>query len=165
MKNHLFFICPTDHLEAILESHDEENYYFSSLANSIDFDDDLIGQINELIETKSIRKITFILSEDNKIINKALNSQKLSNIKALDSFFDKINQQKKNFHVLFQKNNIKTPILSYHLNSKTKELKDKLIHFWFSDLIEINAKIYHRKENKFKVTNPEVFYQENFILN
>lgn len=56
MQKHLYFICPTDHLETVINNtFKQENYYCNSLGNSIKFDSEMVGQINVLIETKNIR--------------------------------------------------------------------------------------------------------------
>ncbi len=71
MQKHLYFICPTDYLETVIEaSFLEENYFLTSLGNSLRLDSETLGEINGFIESKNINEITFVLSEDNRFFNK-----------------------------------------------------------------------------------------------
>jgi hypothetical protein len=74
MNKHLYFICPTDHLETVIQKiSQEKNYYLTSLGNSIDLDFETMGQINSLIESKKITQISFILSNNNHFFNEPKN--------------------------------------------------------------------------------------------
>ena len=69
MSRHLYFVCPTDNLEKLIEEkYPQENYYLTSLGNSIKFSNDFIVEINGLIEAKGIEKVTFVLSKNNHFI-------------------------------------------------------------------------------------------------
>ena len=46
MLKHLYFICPTDFLEGVIENVFKQiNYYYTSLGNSITFDKDSVKQL------------------------------------------------------------------------------------------------------------------------
>mgnify|MGYP004137638051 CR=1 FL=1 len=69
MRKHLYFVCPTDHLETVINDHCyQENYYLTSLGNSVSFNSEFIGEINSLIEANRITEITFILSDNTSAI-------------------------------------------------------------------------------------------------
>ncbi len=81
MRKHLYFICPTDRLEAVINARfKQENYYWTSLGNSVSFDNERVGEINALMETKSITGITFVLSDDNCMFLDALKDREFSSI-------------------------------------------------------------------------------------
>lgn len=166
MISHLFFICPTDNLIPRIEKDfSEENYFYTSLANRVSFDVGVIEKIKGLIETKNIREITFVLSEDNKIIKDVLSNCNYANSRGLGGFYSKMIRKQKSFDVLFQKKNLIRPIVSHYLNTKVEELEEELDDCWFSSLLNVNAKIYDREENKFINISSEIFYKENFALN
>jgi len=76
MNRRLYMICPTDHLESVINDRfNGPMFFYTSLGNTVAFTEKALGQIAELIEEKSIKEITFILSEDNNILQDALNSQ------------------------------------------------------------------------------------------
>ena len=86
MQKNLYFLCPSENLEAVIEkSFPQENYFLSSLGNSISFSDDFILDINSLIESKGIGKITFILSNNNRFILDAMKNQEFNILKNLKS--------------------------------------------------------------------------------
>lgn len=166
LNNHLYFICPTDNLEVIInKTFKENNYYFTSLANTIMFDVDEVGHISSLIETEQISKITFVLSDDNQIIKEVLHNKDYSNTEWMKKFHLYINSQKKRFNLLTNKQHSTTPILSYYLNSSVKKLKHELSAFWFSNQVTVDATIYDRKKNRFNKTSLDRFYKDHFHLN
>ena len=85
MFNKLYFICPTDNIESIINSKlNDNNFYITSLANSITFNYDFIKELLSIIESKKISEITFVLSDDNKLINDALENKQFKNIRSLN---------------------------------------------------------------------------------
>ena len=95
MFNKLYFICPTDNIESIINSKlNDNNFYITSLANSITFNYDFIKELHSIIESKKISEITFVLSDDNKLINDALENKKFKNIRSLNHLNLKISSQK-----------------------------------------------------------------------
>ncbi|MBQ4821850.1 hypothetical protein [Aquimarina sp. MMG016] len=165
MQKRLYFICPTDHLESVInKAFKQENYYCTSLGNSIRFTSEMVGQINALITTKEIKEITFVLSSNNHIITDALKNHDFMNIRGLANFYNEIHKQKLHSEVLWQTNHRQFLILSYYLNMKIKEL-----HFELSNLscipVKINGKIYSREENVFKNIYSDLICIEKHYVN
>lgn len=156
MPKRLFFICPTDCLEPVINRvFKDENYFCTSLGNSIAFDKDVIEKLEELIFSKDIREISFVLSSDNRIVLDALGNQDFSEVKGLNNFYNQIKRVGKYSEV---------PTLSYHLNRKIKELKLGLDGLFFDQLI-ISGKIYNRQENIFNDIYSDLISVEYFSLN
>ena len=165
MQKHLFFICPTDALEGLINrAYKEENYFLSSLANSINFSAAVSETINALIETKCITEISFVLSTNNALFLDALSPQNFNSIKVLHPLYKAVNAQKKIAHKYWKKEHIQIPIMSYYLNSKIEELQSK-IDRWIVDSIKINCKIYHQTTEKFSTICPNLFYGKTLNLN
>lgn len=149
MNKLLYFTCPTDRLELVINSKfKQENYYFTSLGNSTLFDDDLLKQLKKIILSKEINKISFVLSNDNQILADALGSQNYSTISGLNSFYCQIKIYKENAKALWQERYKQLLVLSYHLNNKINELKSGLNNMFTNELL-INGKIYNRQKNVF----------------
>ena len=165
MQKHLFFVCPTDHLETVIDKHfDEENYYLTSLGNSVDFDSEIIEEINTLIEAKSITEISFVLSDTNKIIMDALEREEFKGVTGLESFYESISEPKKRTEVLRHVFQTELPLINQYLQMKVRGLKHGL-NFWFSDKVSVNAKVYRRQTNVFKEANTNLIELECFCLN
>ena len=165
MERHLFFICPTDHLETVIAKHfRQENYYITSLGNSVDFNPQLIEEINELIEAKSISEISFILSDNNKIIMDVLKSEDLKSIRGLESFYHRISEHKRRTEVLRSLFYSERPLITQYLTLKVQALKPQL-NSWFADKVKVNATIYKRQTNVFKEANADLIYLDHFCLN
>lgn len=165
MQKHLYFICPTDHIERIInKTFQQENYFYTSLGNSIRFDADMAAQINGLIESKNITEVTFVLSSSNQVVMDVLSQQNFSSIEGLDSFYHEITQQKERSKMLWQRSDLPIPILSHYLNQKIKELQPK-ISSWIVDNVHINSKIYIRKSNVFKDVYADFFCEKYVNLN
>ena len=166
MDKHLFFICPTDYLEVIInDTFDKESYFCTALGNSVAFNPKTIEYIIGLLESEKIRAITFILSDDNEIINNALYHKDLPKINRLVNLYDTIKYQKNRISLLTRKKDILPLFVSFHLNFKITELKKRLKETWFSDEIEINAKVYNRRTQKFFHLESNNFKRECFYLN
>jgi hypothetical protein len=117
MKKHLFFICPTDYLEFIInQSFKDKNYYFTSLGNSVKFHSETMYEIKHLIRKYDIREISFILSNNNPIVFDALENQNFSRISRLDDFYCEIIKHKVSSEGSWQLYNGQYLILSYYLN-------------------------------------------------
>ena len=161
----LYFICPTDSLEPIInDTFTSGSYYYTSLGNSITFDKHVMRQIKKLIRTKKIQEIYFVLSNDNRILLDALGNQNFSDITGLNDFYTQIIQQKKDSETSWQGQNHQSLILSNHLNNKIKELKLELSGS-MADRLKIGGKIYHKKENIFSDTYHNLIAMECFSLN
>jgi hypothetical protein len=166
MERHLHFICPTDYLEPTIESSffEDENYFMTSLGNSLVFDDDNFEEIRAFIKAKNITKITFVLSNTNSVILDALHHTNALHIHGLDIFYSEIEYQKYRTHLLLGNADIEIPVISYHLFHKMNELITRLrlahIHH-----LNINAQIYDRESHCFNEVFSDVFYQKHFSLN
>ncbi|WP_298879832.1 hypothetical protein [uncultured Polaribacter sp.] len=149
MQKCFYLICPTDFLEnTINKKFNFENYFYSSLGNSFNYDCKTITYIKNLIEKHNIKEIYFVLSLDNKIILDAIGKQRFSNIKVLGNFYNEIIKEEGQSKKLFQERNSQFSILSYYLNKKIKELKTQLVNT--SNLsIKIGGKIYNKDKNTF----------------
>ena len=67
MHKHLYFVCPSDNLESLIDKKfPQENYFLSSLGSSISFNSDFIEEVNALIELKGINKISILDKKENK---------------------------------------------------------------------------------------------------
>lgn len=165
MQKHLYFVCPTDHLEAVINNKfRQENYYLTSLGNSITFDPELVDEINSIIESNAIREITFVLSDTNKMILDALKKQGFKDTRGLKKFHHLIAQQKEITESIWQTSDIHIPIISYYLNLKIKELRPHLNN-WFADSVHVNAQIYNRQNDTFYETHFNLLSLQRFSLN
>jgi len=165
MRKHLYFVCPTDHLETVINSNfQQENYFLTSLGNSVTFNPQLIEEINLFIATKRITEITFILSDTNKMITDALKSQTFNEVRGLKRFYDVITEQKKCTAIVWQTLDIKVPIISFCLNLKIKELKLRL-NSSIRGGVKVNAKIYNSRKNTFNEIYADLLHLAYFSLN
>ena len=166
MNKHLYFICPTDYLEVIINNtFDKESYFCTALGNTIAFNNKTIEYIKGLLESERIRAITFILSDDNEIISNALYHRDLPKINRLENLYDTIKYQKNRISLLTRKKDILPLFVSFHLNLKINELKKSLKETWFLNEIQIDAKVYNRKTQKFFHLESNNFKRECFYLN
>lgn len=165
MRKNLYFVCPTDHLEDIIDINLGSDYYYvTAPGNSITFHPELIKEINLLIETKSISEITFVLSDDNSMILDALRSQDFNDMQGLEGFYNTITDQKRNIETLWQVFDIRIPIISYYLDLKIKELQLRLNN-WLPNPIGITAKIYNKQNNTFIGIYADLLHFIHFGLN
>ncbi|HAA14646.1 MAG TPA: hypothetical protein DCE41_24350 [Cytophagales bacterium] len=149
MPKHLFFICPTDHLEPeIHQAYRQEKVFYSSLGNSIDFDTDALVHLQGWIQAEDISHITFALSCSNSIVLDALQGQDYSQVAELQGFYDQLARQKEYTEGVWQSCNRNFLLLSHHLNNKMAELKLGLGNFLMPPLT-IRGKIYNREEKTF----------------
>ena len=156
MNKRLFFICPTDFLEPVInDTFKGENYFITSLGNSIAFDADKVEEINALIETKGIKEITFILSADNRIVLDAIENKEFSRISGLDNFYDEITHQKRHSRLEWKTINPNNAVLADHLDKKIQELRTKLSK-WLADHINIVSKVYYKQSRVFIEINRDL---------
>ena len=165
MQKHLYFLCPTDHLESVVNKYfKQDNYFWTSLGNSVAFDDDQMVELKALIEAKEINKITFILSRDNQLISDALRDQDFSYLKGLGDFYYEIARQSFEATGIWQTSDLAVPVVSKYLEMKLKTLKAKLDN-QMTQRIELEAKIYMENTNQFSEINTSLFDREAFCLN
>jgi len=125
----------------------QENYYFSSLGNSVSFNKNVLKETRKLIREKNIREISFVLSSDNRIVMDAYGNQDFSNIRGLNKFYTKVIEQKEQVETLWQTWNPKSLMLSYYLNDKIKELRAGL-HDMTDNQFKISGKIYDKQQKR-----------------
>ena len=164
MHQHLYFICPSDHLEPIINSASKnDNYYYTSLGNSVVFNSHTVHLVEHIVRKNNITEISFILSNDNSIINDALNQQGHSHIRGLRDFYNDIVNQKEKSET-FWRSKYQIPVLSYHLNNKIKELQLRLGNS-LKYPIEINGKVYNRQKKTFDSIHSDLICLKNYNLN
>ncbi|MDC1162227.1 hypothetical protein OAT18_02175 [Tenacibaculum sp.] len=165
MQKHLYFLCPTDCIEPVInKTFKQENYFYSSLGNSFIFEHKTIESIKQLIRKYHIKKISFVLSINNDIVKDALGSQSFIKMRGLTNLYYQIIKQKKHSEIFWKTDYSQFSVLSYYLNSKIKELQLEL-----GDIIdfplEINGKIYDRFDNVFKNIYSDLICIEKHCLN
>lgn len=165
MQKCLYLLCPTDCLESVINSNFEnENYFYTSLGNSVVFTPYTIQHIKKLITKRKIKNIYFVLSDNNNIVLDALGKQNYSKLRGLNNFYTKITAQKKHTEILWQNDSNRLAIISYYLNRKIKELHFELINS-VSHPVKIGGKIYDRFENTFKNIHSTLVCIEKHYLN
>ncbi|MFK8008026.1 MAG: hypothetical protein AB8H03_16835 [Saprospiraceae bacterium] len=164
MKSCLYFICPTDSLESVIENaFHQENYFYSSLGNSISFTNKDLNQIKKLICSKGIRKIVFVLSDDNQIVLDALGKQVFSDIRGLKKIYNQVLLQKEYLEMSWQIQNPQFLILSSFLNEKIEKLKDGLSDLMIGE-ITISGKVYSKERYKFKDIYSDLLFTEAIVF-
>ena len=149
MQKNLFFICPTDNLKPVIDNRfKHENHYFTSLGNSIIFDKCMMAQISLLLQTKNVNSISFVLSDNNRIVSEPLSKKDFSEILELGDLYNQIAIQREYTEGVWQTYDRQFLMLSYHLNYKIKELKMGLKCLSL-DPSKIDGKIYNRREGIF----------------
>ena len=165
MQKNLYFLCPSENLEAVIEKrYPQENYFLSSLGNSISFSDDLILDINSTIESKGIGKIIFILSNNNRFILDAMKNQEFKYIKELKEYYKTIEERKVLTIKSYKNENITSLITSHILKTKINELNSNLFD-WIRNKISIEGKIYDPTKNMFFDVRINIIDPESLFLN
>ncbi len=165
MHSHLYFICPTDHLEPVINNtFQRENYFLTSLGNSITFDIEMTLWLSEFLRTRHIDSITFVLSEDNRIVQNEPNNKSLSGISGIRDFHKQIARQQKSTEERWQSYNDRLMTLSYHLNSKIKQLRQELASLSMES-VRITGKIYRRNPRGFRHIYPDLICADNVCVN
>lgn len=165
MKSCLYFICPTDSLESVIEStFHQENYFYNSLGNSVTFTKSELNQIKKLVCNKGIRKIFFVLSQENQIVSDAIGNQDFSNIRGLKKFYSQVLKQKEHLEFSWQIPNPRFLILSSFLTEKIEQLKDGLSDLMIGE-ITFAGKIFNQEEYKFKDISADLIFTETIVFN
>lgn len=164
MQNTLYFICPTDCLESVINNtFKNENYFYTSLGNSFNIDNNILARIKCLVKKHQIKKMCFVLSSDNKIIEDAVNHQDFSNINGLNNFYKDISKQQQSV-IIYNNQQQGLSMLSYILNKKVQELQVKLAAVT-NCFIEINAEIFDRNSNAFIPVYSNLLCLKKYQLN
>ena len=149
MQNRLFFLCPSDHLEPVIDRvYGDKKYYLTSLGNSIEFTKKMISEVEDLLQSSQVNHITFVLSKTNTIAADALAQKEFSEECGLMCFQEKICRCERTAKRLWQKDDYHFLILSYYLNAKIRELKFGLKH-WYNHQPKVNGKIYYKEDGAF----------------
>ncbi|MDC8005857.1 hypothetical protein POV27_17520 [Aureisphaera galaxeae] len=165
MHKTLFLLCPTDCLEAkVNNTFRQENYFYTSLGNSFVSNLETLRSIKELIEKHNIRKISFVLSNDNEIILDALEGQFFSGVRGLETFYNEIMEQKEHSDLSWRTGDRQFALLSYYLNKRIRELRLQLCSF-FRFPFEINGRIYDRYDDTFIAIYSDLICIEKYSLN
>jgi len=143
-------VCPSDHLEPIIyHSFKGQKYFYTSLGNTVDFDNGTLREIAKLIADNDIEKVTFILSENNRIALDALSNQYLIKVRGLDKAYRRFLTYKRLSLKSWQMNNYRTMIISHHLNQKIEEMRNGL-HDLLPVQPEINGKVFSKSMSSFR---------------
>lgn len=165
MQAHLYFICPTDHLETIIDrSFKQRNYYYTSLANSLKFDEKTINYLKALIKNRNIEEITLVLSENNPIFRDALANKGYSEVPDLRDLYREITVQKEYANKIWQKYNCPYIVLSYYLNKKVRDLRLQLSNLAHGQL-KIKGIVYDKEKSVFNEIYSDLICREYFSLN
>ena len=165
MYKHLYFVCPSDNLESLIDKKfPQENYFLSSLGSSISFNSDFIEEVNALIESKGIEKITFVLSDDNKLVHDGIKNQNFGNINDLRKLYKNISDHKRLTTKVYLEKNAQKLITSHLLKQKINEMNMNLSE-WLSSKVNIDAKIYSRNNDSFNGVPSNLVEPNNVFLN
>ena len=149
MNASLFLLCPTDCLESIInKKYKGKNYFYTSLGNTLTFDSTTLESIKGLVCRHNIRKIYFVLSEQNKIVIDAMGGQTFSQIRGLQNFNKAINLNKKQSELFWKTSDSVFSTLSYYLNQKRIQLQVNLSYVLTQPVI-IKGKIFIKSQNTF----------------
>ncbi len=166
MQNRLFFICPTDGLEPVINRRFKgRNYYYTSLGDSVVFDHNTVWQIKRLIRKHNIKEIFFVLSSNNSILLDALGNQEYEDITRLTQFYKDFKTYNKYSMVLSYIHKNLFSVLSSHLSHRVKDLKNALNQTLLHE-IKIGAKIFNNVDKDFQnVHCTNLIWKEHFHLN
>ena len=165
MLKHLYFICPTDNIETIIENtFSNTNYYLSSLGNTINFDQGFIEEVNAQIRAKGISEITFILSDTNRIILDLYSLEEKKSMENIDKFFSNQRKNKEDKAISEHEAVFHSQLIATYLYSKIRELQLAMSESSYNHL-KVNAQVYNRQMNMFtKIKNSTACYS-SFSIN
>lgn len=166
MQKRLYFVCPTDGLEPMInKKYRGSNYYYTSLGNSVIFNCNTVGQIKRLIRKYNIKEIIFVLSNDNTILLDALGKQEHSDITRLAAFYKEVITRNTYPMVLWHIHKNQISIAVSHLKNKIRELELELNKGGTSE-IKIEGKIFNRIDRNFhNVCCKRLIWNNSFSLN
>lgn len=166
MHNRLFFVCPADRLESIINTKFRGvNHYYTSLGDSVIFDHNTVGQIKRLIIKNNIKEIFFVLSNNNPIVLDALGNQEYARITKMTDFYRNLKVDNKYPLVLWHINKNQLSVITPHLSNKIKELEKALSHTFMRE-IKIEGRIYSGSDFGFySIKRKDLIWNEEFHLN
>jgi len=161
----LFFLCPTDCLESVINNeYQGSNFFLTSLGISIPYDSSMLKSIKGIINKHNIGEIHFVLSSQNKIVLDAMKEQNFSNIGSLRDFNKLIKLHESQSNLCWKVNDQKLTTLSYYLNQKIITLQLKLSSS-LNQHIVLKGKVYKESENTFFDIYPDLFNLKHYNLN
>ena len=165
MHKCLFLLCPTDGLESIIDCTFRcENYYYTSLANSLVLDSKTLDWIKDFLVKNSIKDIQFVLCKDNPVVSDALGNQYFSKLHNLDNLYDELDKHNKRSKILAQSGCCQFLVISYYLNKKIAKLQLELNQLLgFS--VSVGGKVYNRHQNTFLDIYSELICLDKYHLN
>ncbi len=165
MQRCLYLLCPTDCLESVINrTFRNENYFYTSLGNSVVLSNGTITEIKKTIHKHHIDEVYFVLSNTNHFVIDALENCDFSTIRGLHTFYKEIKTKKNHSDFFWDRDYNHFLILSYYLNSKIKELEQEL-NGTINPQLKIRGKIYDRFLHKFKNVYSELICIEKQYLN
>tara|TARA_Y100000385_G_scaffold83502_1_gene85598 strand:+ start:1324 stop:1821 length:498 start_codon:yes stop_codon:yes gene_type:complete len=161
----LFIICPTDFIEHIIRQRfDGHKYFYTSLGNTFNIEKNNVNDLIKVVQKYAIEEITFILSEDNKIILDATQGQKFIGIRGFKNNYQKINEKRKMTHQMWLSHDHHTLFLSYFLIDKINKFREHLSNHAMPKL-KVSAKIYSKAYDSFRAIYPEVSLSDLVRIN
>ena len=165
MNASLFFLCPTDCLESIVnKNYKGKNYFYTSLGNNSSFDLISLESIKALICRHNIRNIYFVLSEQNKMVVDAMEGQTFSQVRGLQNFNQAIRFHKKRSNLFWNTSDLVFLTLSYYLNQKIMQLQLNLSSELYQS-VNIKGKVYIKSKNTFVDIYPNLVCLTEYNLN
>ena len=165
MNTSLFFLCPTDCLESIVnKKYKGKNYFYTSLGNTLTLDSTTLESIKRLVCRHNIRNIYLVLSEQNKMAVDAMEGQTFHKIRGLQNFNNSVNISKKQSKLFWKTSDPVFSTLSYYLNQKIRQLQ---LNFScvLTQSVNLEGKIYIKSQNKFVDIYPDVVCLREYSLN
>ena len=165
MVNQLYFICPTDGIESKINGKfDHENYFVSSVGLSFSFNSEFLDELFKLIIEKNIDRVTFVLSDQNKIVTEIIDGKDYSIIQELNKSKSQVHKEFQAKKMHWSSDDLILPIIAKFLESRAQDLKSKLIG-WSLPNIKVETKIYRSNTNQFSNLPSGLFEREAYNLN
>lgn len=165
MNATLFFLCPTDCLESIVNKvYKGKNFICTSLGNTLTFDSKTLEYIKGLVYEQNIKNIYFVLSEQNKMVVDAMEGQTFSQVRGLQNFNQAIRFYKKQSNLFWNTTDLVFLTLSYYLNQKIMQLQLNLSTELYQS-VNIKGKVYIKSKNTFVDIYPNLVCLTEYNLN
>ncbi|CAM1367414.1 conserved hypothetical protein [Tenacibaculum litopenaei] len=161
MHKQLYFICPTDCLEPLInKSFSSENYFYTSLGNSIASEIQYNAHLLELIKIKNIKKIRLVLSDENRLVLEALAGINYNGIQGVSHFAKEFHPEQQEYW--WNSQTMLLSVLSSYLRKVIARIHQELP---LTSTIDIKGLIYQRTANRFLEIYPEFLCLKKRDLN